>query len=209
MRLVLGDDHGMFLEALRSALTFLGHEIVAVSQDAEQVVELVSRYQPDVCVLDVAFPASSGLEAAETIRLQEPGVNLLLLTGSATPAVWEAYDSFVVDGIVNKTCDIEVLDTAIRQVEKGERAVEGWTREPSRLHPAHTQLGRLTDRERQVLDFLVQGASTTKIATELGVSANTVRTHVQNVLHKLGVHGRGKAARLAVDSALTLGSLPG
>lgn len=211
MRLVLCDDHGMFLDALTSALARRGHEILAVSQDPERLVDMVAEHQPDVCVLDVAFTGSSGIDAAAALRRREPAAAILLLTGTITEAVWQAYEAMIVDGIVNKACDIDVLQAAISRIGKRERVVEGWTRLPARARPAaQRQLESLTNREREVLEFLVGGASTETIALQLGVSSNTVRTHVQNVLHKLGVHGRGKAAMLAAHSTpVDLASLPG
>lgn len=202
MKLVLCDAHAMFLEALTTALTRLGREIEAVSQDADHVVDLVVEHQPEVCVLDVSFAGSSGLDAAVKIRGRAPAVKVLLLTGAATEEVWGAYDSRVVDGVVNKVCDIDLLQTSISRVARGERVVEGWLREGVRHQQNTPQREGLTDRERQVLELLVEGATTQTIAKELDISGNTVRTHVQNLLHKLGVHGRVKAANMAVARRL-------
>ena len=202
MRLVLCDDHDMFLDALMTALTGLGREIQAVSQHADEVVDLVVQHQPEVCLLDVMLGCGgSGLDAAVSIREQAPEVKVLLLTGAANDDVWDAYDRRVVDGVVNKVCDIDVLQTSISRVARGERVVEGWLRP---LPPAGSreEADCLTERERQVLTFLVDGASTAMIAVELGISSNTVRSHVQNLLHKLGVHDRTKATRMALSQHL-------
>lgn len=209
MSLVLADDHDMFLEALMTALTGLGEEIDAVSQDADRVVDLVVTYRPEVCVLDVKFTATSeleGLNAAALIRDRAPEVKVLLLTGAAGDEVWSAYDDRVVDGVVNKLCDIDVVQTSIGRVARGERVVEGWPGCPPE-RPAEGWERRwgyepLSERERQVLQLLAEGAGTHRIAHTLGVSANTVRTHVQNVLHKLGVHDRSKAVRVALSRGL-------
>lgn len=203
MKLVLCDDHDMFLNALMTVLRGMGREIQAVSQDADQVVDLVVQYQPEVCVLDVKLPGRSGIDAAAQIRDRAPDVKLLLLTGAATEAVWNAYDCRVVDGVVNKVCAIEVLQTSISRVARGERVVEGWLRPPEPTEPTDARHGGpLTDRERQVLELLADGASTQRIADELDVSGNTVRTHVQHLLRKLGVHHRGKAVSQAVEMEL-------
>jgi DNA-binding NarL/FixJ family response regulator len=191
----------MFLDALVCALSARGHQILAASGDPEDAVELVLLHRPDLCVLDVGFAGRSGLDAVADIRRADSDTSILLLTGAATDAVWLAYDNFAVDGVVNKVCDISVLEAAINRITAGDRIVEGFRR---RAAPRHTfpRAGALTRREQQVLELLVKGASTETIATEMGVSGNTVRTHVQNVLHKLGVNGRGKAAQVAVERAL-------
>lgn len=205
MSLVLCDDHDMFLESLVTALTGVGEEIDAVSQHADEIVDLVVEHQPDVCVLDVMFTGSPRLDAAELIRDRAPAVKLLLLTGNATREVWRAYDARVVDGVLNKVCDIEVLQSTINRVAGGERVVEGWARGATDFRDDGAEGAALTERECQVLDGLIDGASTQAIADELGISTNTVRSHIQNLLRKLGVHGRGKAVNMALSGLLDHG----
>lgn len=201
MRLVLCDDHNMFLDALMTALTRLGLKIQAVTRHVDQVVPLVVEHQPDVCLLDVAFQGGSGLESAALIRDRAPQVKVLLLTGAATDEVWQAYDRRVVDGVVNKVCDINVLQRSINRVANGERVIEGWPL-PSPSVEHQREADTLTGRERQVLELLVDGATTPLIAGELGITDNTVRTHVQSILHKLGVHDRSRATRMALSMRL-------
>lgn len=207
MRLVACDDHGLFLDALVMVLTELGHDVVAATESLDEAVSQTAAKQPDVCLLDVAFGGRSRMDAVSLIRRDEPLVGLLLLTGMASEDVWCAYDAGAVDGVVNKVCGIEVLERAIHAVASGERVVEGFTRRP-RPPVLHSQPrpDRLTEREREVLRLLTRGVSTDQMARELGVSINTVRTHVQNVLHKLGVNGRSKAVHLALT--MDLASLP-
>ena len=201
MRLVLCDDHNMFLDALMTALTQLGLEIQAITRHADQVVPLVIKHQPEVCLLDVMFQSGSGLDSAALIRERAPRVKVLLLTGAATDEVWQAYDQRVVDGVVNKVCDITVLQASINRVANGDRVVAGWS-QPSTSGEPRGEADTLTCRERQVLELLVDGATTPLIAGELGISDNTVRTHVQNILHKLGVHDRSRATRMALSMRL-------
>jgi DNA-binding NarL/FixJ family response regulator len=200
MSLVLCDDHGMFLDALSMALTARGHRVLATSHDPDEVVRLVRETRPRGCVLDVSFGGRPRIEAAGAVRAAHPKTAVLVLTGADTPDVWGAFHDRVVDGVVSKGCDVEVLDRSIRRVLDGERVVEGWAR-----IPAVTQddgIEPLTDREREILRLIVQGVSTQVMADSLGVSSNTVRSHVQNVLRKLRVHHRSKAARYAVESGL-------
>ena len=198
MRLVLCDDHGVFLGALVTALTHLGREVRAVSVRADQVADLVVEHQPEVCLLDVMFKGTARLDAAAQVRHRAPHVKILLLTGAATPEVWDAFERQKVDGVVNKLCGMDVLHRSITRVARGERVVEGWPQHQHSGPDDYAPAEDLSGRERQVLELLVEGASTQKIADQLGVSGNTVRTHVQNLLHKLGVHDRTKAVSTAL-----------
>ncbi len=207
MTVVLCDDHAMFLEALQWALEARGQKVLATVDDPAEVLAVVQRERPEVCVLDVSFRTSSGLEAAAMLREAVPDIPIMLLTGSGEGDVWAALDSGLVDGVVNKTCPIEVIDAAIARVAAGESVVEGLRRTVPRRQSAPMDL--LTQREREVLDMIVDGLDTGGMAGSLGVSENTVRTHVQGVLGKLGVHRRTKAVQIALAHRdLTSGTDP-
>jgi two-component system, NarL family, nitrate/nitrite response regulator NarL len=203
MRVILCDDHEMFLEALTSALSDLGHDVVAVSTDATEIVDLAVGRQPDLCVMDASISGRSALDVAARVRDRAPAVKVLLLTSSVTSEVWEAYDQDRVDGVVGKVCGIDLLQTSIIRLAKGDRVFEGWLREADAVddRPAHSEQV-LTDRERQVLELLADGATTSVMSAKLGISSHTVRTHVKHVLRKLGVHGRVEAANLVVARRL-------
>jgi DNA-binding NarL/FixJ family response regulator len=193
----------MFLDALASVLRSRGHDVTATTQDLSVAVEIVGREHPDVLMLDVWFSAGSGVETAAAVRRSNPSTAILLLTAAADEQVWSAFDNHLIDGVVNKVCGIETIDGAIRRVQQGDRVVEGWRRHRVvQQTPSQKLAAALTTREHEVLDLMVHGGSTTAMAATLGVSEHTVRTHVQNVLRKLGVHGRGKAARVAIDMGI-------
>jgi DNA-binding NarL/FixJ family response regulator len=202
MSLLLCDDHHMFLDALSTALTARGHDVVAVTDNPLAMPDRVEACRPDGCVVDVRFHGRPELGAVAELRRRAPGIPVLLLTGACDAEVRAAYDSGLVDGVVNKACDVAVLDAALRRVLAGGRAVEGCLAVVPAPHPAVSAFDQLTDREREVLAMITHGATTEAMALTLGVSANTVRSHVQNVLHKLGVHHRTKAAAVAVELGL-------
>ena len=195
MRLLLGDDHRMFLDALSRGLAVRGHEVVGATEHVDSLVDLAECLHPDVCVLDVDFGGRSVLKPASTIRQQHPEIGLLLLSGAATTEVWLAYENHLVDGVVSKLCDLSLLNRAIERVWAGGRVVEGLARPASPRRP-FGDATRLSARERAIVSLLARGASTDEMAAELGVSTHTVRTHVQSVLRKLGVNSRAKAATL-------------
>ena len=202
MRLVLGDDHRMFLDALTAGLESRGHDVVGCSDRVDDLVGVVEEGQPDLCVLDVDFGGRSVLGTAATIRERHPEISLVLLSGEAPAEVWSAYEAGVVDGVVNKLCDLSALNRALERVRAGERVVERFAR-PVRPRRSTCEAARLSGRESAVMSLLVQGASTEEMATELGVSTHTVRTHVQSVMRKLGVNSRTKAASMGVALGLS------
>ncbi len=197
MRLLLGDDHVMFLEALRDGLVRRGHEVIGSCEEVDGLVEAVDLHRPDLCVLDVNFAGRSVLEATAVIRERDPGVALVLLAGYAPSDVWAAFERGRVDAIVNKLCDISVLDRTLHRVMAGERLVERFRRPaPS---PSDSRCAALTERELAVMGLLAQGASTSEMAAQLGLSDQAARSLTRTVLRKLGVTSRNKAASLAVE----------
>jgi DNA-binding NarL/FixJ family response regulator len=202
MRLAVCDDHRLFADALSAALVRRGHEILATTAEPEVLLDELSRHQADLCLLDVDFRHGSGVEVADRLRLVAPTTAVLLLTGTCNDQVWDAYERRAIDGIVNKVSAFVVLEEAIRRVAGGERVVEGWSAPRSRTPPGRGAADAVTARENEVLQLVVQGLSTETMADRLGVSTHTIRTHVQNVLRKLGVHGRGKVARAGVEAGL-------
>ncbi len=201
MSLLLCDDHDMFRDSLAEVLTSLGHEIVDSVAGPERLVDRVARHQPRTCLLDVCFQGEERLDVARRVREASPGTTLLVLTGTVSPAAWSAFKDGLLQGVLSKTIDVPRLDTAIHRSLGGERVVEGWAL-PPRPETPDPLVEPLTDREREILRLIVEGVSTEMMATTLGVSSNTVRTHVQHVLRKLQVHHRGKAARRALDRGL-------
>src|SRR4051812_5097214 len=229
MRVAIYDGFTMFREALTMALVSAGFEIVGCANEPVALATLVSDLRPDACVLTDTPGAEARFSAALQVRRGRPaprppptaprgagplfagalrgrGVRpapgLLLLTDVGNIEAQRAYDGGVVDAVVSKTCDVDVLDKAIRRVLVGERVLEGWSPPAVPPRSAVTSLSRLTDREREVLTLIAGGASTSVMSMELGVSVNTVRTHVQSVLDKLNVHHRTMAARVAVEHGL-------
>lgn len=202
MSLALCDPHGMFVDALAVALADRGHEIAGTVSDVGRISELVDHWSPTVCVLGLGVQEAEALAAAEAIRSGHPEMAIVLLCGGGSAGAWTALDAGTVNAIVDKRCDIATLDKTIHRAGEGESVVEGCSR-PVGARSGPSPLDYLTDRERDVLRLIVAGLSTQRMSATLGVSTNTVRTHVQHVLAKLGVDRRSKAIRVAVELGLT------
>jgi DNA-binding NarL/FixJ family response regulator len=200
MRLAICDEQWLFASVLATALAQHGQMIVLTTDQPAVMVNTAAEVRAEICVLDIVTASPSALEVAEQLATLDSRPAVVLLTDSCQDGVWDAYDKGLFQGVVNKACAFPVLLAAIDRVAGGERVSEGWQRPERR--PDHGVVDALTSRELEVLRLVVRGQSTQLMADELGVSRHTIRTHVQQILRKLGVHGRGKIARAAAAAGL-------
>lgn len=212
VRILLADAHSLFREALSAALA--GQPDLAVVAEAEDGLEAVgeaTRMEPEVAVLDADLPNCEGVRAARLIRERVPGCRVVLLAAEEEQdTLADAIDAGV-NAYLTKASPLADLVDAIRAVHRGDTLV------PARMlgglldrlvnrrreqSDAVRRMGRLTPREREVLALLAQGGDNDSIARDLVISPQTARTHIQNVLVKLGVHSRLEAAAVAIRNGL-------
>lgn len=209
--LVIGDDHSVFLDAMSAVLIQRGYQ-VTVARSVRDTIESVRRKQPDVCLIDRHFAGDSGITAIGPMLAASGRTKILVLSADPdTEGIRQALQAGA-SGYLHKTRGVAALTRAIERVQRGEVVVDvpkpRPARERARSDDARRLAAFLTARERECLNLLVEGLDTSGIATKLGVSAATVRTHVQSVLTKLGVHSRLEAASYAVRFGL-LDDAPG
>jgi two-component system nitrate/nitrite response regulator NarL len=214
--LVLGDDHGVFLDAMAAVLGQHGCT-VTVSRTIEGTLEAVQQGKPDICLLERYFAGTDSLGVVGELLGASPDTKILVLGADpGTDGVLRALQSGAV-GYLHKTRGIAAVIRAIHRVRRGEVVVDvppvkAEQRLKQRNDP-HQLASYLSRRERDCLSLMVEGLDTSAMAARMGVSRATVRTHVQAVLSKLGVHSRLEAASLAVRfqllSADRTGSAPG
>jgi len=210
-RVLIVDEHTLFAEAIRSALEAAGVIVAGVSETAEDAVTSVLRTRPDLVLMDVALSNQSGLLAGRRILKEWPDAKILALTALEERHVAEEALRIGFRGYLTKHTPIAQFVNSVRAVLDGQLIM------PHRLRPARRQAAEhedaelrgahLTPREREVLTLLARGANGREIAAELGISRNTVRTHVQSILTKLQVHSRLEASTFAVRHGLM--ALPG
>lgn len=198
VKLVVNASPTLFLESLTRALVGHGHTVQGASGDALAASALVSRFGSDLCILD-AVEGAPWLEAARRLRDRAPDVKVVVLRNGHSTAIRRAYDARVVDAVVDRGCVFEQLDATLLRTVRGDRCVAEYYRTPTEPTGPSTVL---TPRERQVLELLVRGATTYAIADDLHISPYTVRTHVQGLMRKLGVHERGRAVSVALAQNL-------
>lgn len=208
MRIVLCDDHCLLIEAFAGALASRGQEVVALATTPEDGYRAVAELAPDVCVLDLFFPKGSGLEVAAKIATEYPDCKVLILSAHGDPELVREALAAGAAGFVLKEQSIEGILHALDRVAAGETAVNpsllrsAIRAPPGREGGSSDRLQFLTGREREALCMIAGGESTKEIARAMGVSHSTARTHVQNVLTKLGVRSRLQAAALVAKEGL-------
>lgn len=193
MSVLLCDDHVLFADALADALRLVGHEVSAVLSDPDALPAAVELGRPELCLMGVLYQGAYRLDAAINVRRHSPDTVVVLLTATNQAPMWEALEAGVIQGIVAKHCGLRELDRLIRRALSGRRAIGGLV-PPQRRRPPEI---RLTARETQILSLLDAGLSTDAMADRLGVSAHTVRSHVQGLLQKLNAPNRVHAVQRA------------
>jgi two-component system nitrate/nitrite response regulator NarL len=198
MLIVLCDDHVLLVEALASLLRAAGHTVLTAGSP-DRGTQLVTEHRPDVCVMDVGFPVGSGLEALAKIRESSPSTRVLMLSAADDAETIATAVDLGAAGYVGKDVGVTDIIRAVERVHDGETVlgpkVARALARRSEVDPddIHWLVAFLTRREREVLRRIVMGQSTTEMAKSMSISRSTARTHVQNVLQKLGVHSRLQA----------------
>jgi two-component system response regulator DesR len=153
---------------------------------------MLQQLQPDILVTDIEMPGLSGLELAQRIARQQLPIKVVIVTTFARSGFLRRALDAGVCGYLLKDAPAERLADALRQVQRGGRAID-----PQLALDAWSQADPLNDRERQVLRLSGDGRSASEIATQLGLSHGTVRNYLSECIGKLGVANRIEAYRLA------------
>ena len=204
MRLVLCDDNRNFCEALAVALEARGHRALAIATTADESIAAVARHQPDACLLDLRFHSGGdGLGAARLIRDQYPETAVLVMSGGGGKATSLTAGKIGVAGVFGKDQELDRIAAALDVIAAARSAPgAGPSADPAPqpgAQPERDLLAVLTPRETEVLKRITAGQSTRKMACEMNVTTETLRTYVKNVLGKLGAHTRLEAAALASE----------
>jgi two-component system nitrate/nitrite response regulator NarL len=213
VNLVICDDHRLFTDALARVFTARSWHVSACAVDPAHAVAVVATERVDTCLMDLTFAdGDSGIQGITAIRAASSDTKVIVLTASRDPLlIMQAVDAGA-DAIVFKDDDIEHI-VEIAERGAGDVSAQQLARVRARTlrHEAITSrnsssqdLARfLTDREREVLEHLVRGESSKQLAQRMGITYSTARTHIQNILGKLGVHSRLEAVAFAVEHGLT------
>lgn len=192
IRIVIAEDQGMMLGALGSLIGMEDDmEVVGMARNGEEAVQLVQAEKPDVCIMDIEMPVKTGLDAAEALKGFP--VKIIMLTTFARSGYFERARKAGVRGYLLKDSPFEELVASIRQIVEGRRiyapelvdiAFEDYRENP------------LTKRENEVLKLVAEGKTTKEIASELYLTAGTVRNYISTIFEKLEVSNRIEAISL-------------
>lgn len=210
MRILIVDDHALFRDGLRSLLTARDLEVVGEAGDGKEAIRLAWELKPDIVLMDLMMPEMDGLEATKRLAAELPEIKVIVLTAADDDAkLFEAIKSGA-KGYLLKNLESSEFFELLEGVSRGEPALtpalarkllDEFARAPSRREREDPDA--LTDREREVLELMVEGTTTNrKLAKTLGVSENTVKFHVRNILDKLHLHNRAEVVGYALRHRL-------
>lgn len=205
---LIADDHRTFAEALRIALARERDlRVVGVVSDGQAAADWVDRDRPDVVLMDVEMPGTDGIEATRRIRDAAPAVHVIMLTAHEDDLVLARALEAGAVGYLSKTEGIDQVPRAVRlayreepvvPVDEARRLLRHLRHRRSQEATERQRVDRLTPRETEILRRMAEGLTPDRISETLGISPHTLRTHVQNVLMKLGVHSKMEALTLAI-----------
>jgi DNA-binding NarL/FixJ family response regulator len=209
LRILLADDQVVALRGAMLYMSALGFDVCATVDDPRRLARVFAQTRPDVVVIEITMGGrASALGEVASVVAIDAAAKFLVLTSDLNPVAVEAALEHGCIGVAPKTCSVDALGTAVRTVARGERY----------LHPraiaallqsrysseAKGASRALSPRELSVLACVAEGLTNNEIGTELGIAADTVKTHIARVLEKLGARDRTQA----VSRALRMGLFP-
>lgn len=210
LRVLLGDDHVLILDGLRSALQSQ-YEIVGLAKDGRALVKEAERLQPDLVIIDISMPLLNGFEAAKQIKKSLPQSKLIFLSQHLNPAYLKQALRLGASGYVLKSGATEELQQAISIAARGKTYITPafgedvisrlWNREGELSEEAE----ELTDRQREILQLIVEGRGNKEIADLIHVSVKTVEFHRARIMAKLGVKSVAELTKVALQQGLIPG----
>ena len=195
MRVVVADDVLLMREGITRVLEGSGHEVVGLAADVPGLLAVVDAHKPDLVIIDIRMPPThtiEGLQAAERIAVEHPGIGILILSQYIEPeyatSLLAEYPEGVGYLLKERIFDPAVLTDALRRIAERECVIDPTI--VSRLMQRKRRndpLAALTEREREVLGLVAEGLSNTAIARRLVVTERTVEAHTTQIFSKLGL----------------------
>jgi two-component system, NarL family, response regulator LiaR len=205
IRIMLVDDHAMVRRGLATFLkVFDDMQLVGEAENGEAAVQLCAEALPDVILMDMTMPMMDGVAATRAIRQKFPHVQIIALTSFKEGKIIKNALEAGAIGYLLKDISADDLAWAIRAAHTG-RATLSPEAAQSLVESANQPPApglNLTEREREVLSLMVEGLNNTQIAGRLTVSPSTIKSHVSNILSKLGVASRTEAVTLALRNGI-------
>jgi NarL family two-component system response regulator LiaR len=204
-KILLVDDHNVVRSGLaKFLLVNKDFKLVGEASDGAEAVQMVSLRQPDVVLMDLMMPGMDGITATREIHKKFPQVKIIALTSFAEQNMVQGALQAGAIGYLQKNVTAKELGNAIRSACAGRMILSPEATQALAQSVAQPQIPgeQLTERERDVLRGMVDGLNNNEIAERLVVSLGTVKFHISNIFHKLGVDSRVEAVKLAIEQKL-------
>jgi two-component system response regulator NreC len=211
IRILVVDDHKLFRQGIVGLLESQGDiEVVGQAGSGNEALAAAVELSPNVVLMDISMPGTSGLTAAVEIKARSPTANVLILTiHDREDYLFQALRAGA-SGYVLKGADIHDLLDAVRSAYRGEvylyptatKALVADYLRRARAGEDRAGYDGLTDREREILHLIAQGKTTPEIAAELTLSPHTVQTHRDHIMTKLGLHSKAALIKYAIEKGL-------
>jgi DNA-binding NarL/FixJ family response regulator len=198
-RLAIVDDHEALREGLEALLTEEDLEVVGSAGNAAAALDLVEHARPDVALVDIGLPDGSGIELTRLLLARRPELRIVLYTGETDADLLSQGLDSGARGYALKAGPMRELVAALVQVAAGGTYVDPRLYGLLLSERVTARVSQLSPRERQVLQLMAEGRTADAVGGQLGVSVETVRTHVRNAARKLQARNRVHAIALALD----------
>jgi len=222
MRILLADDHGLFVEGLQNLLQAGGYEVIGAAYDGLEALQLARSLHPDLIFMDIRMPKCNGLEATRLIKTELPEIQIVMLTTSAEDAdLFEALKSGA-NGYLLKNLKAEQLFDYLAGLERGEaplsrelsaRLLHEFSQQAVELDGLKDPVGfnkssgsdtgeELTSRQLEILEMVAGGLSYKEAGAALHISENTVKYHMGEILQRLHAKNRAQVVAYALQTGL-------
>jgi DNA-binding NarL/FixJ family response regulator len=207
IRVLIADDHQVMRRGVRAVVEMIPDwEVCGEASTGRDAVEMAERIQPEIVIMDVSMPELNGLEATRQIRKISPNTEVLMFTGLETEEMVRQVFEAGARSYILKTDGREQLESALRSLAEhkpyfttkiGEILFARFLQGKTRVDDEAAE-GRLTDREREIVQLLAEGSSNKEVADTLGISVKTVETHRAAVMKKLKFKSFSDLVRYAI-----------
>jgi DNA-binding NarL/FixJ family response regulator len=200
-RILLVDDHTLFLEGLRRLLE-PEFDVVGAAEDGRALLRAAGELQPDVILTDISMPMLNGIDAMRHLREVSPRAKVIFLSMHAESTMVKRAFQAGASGYILKRAASPELVTAIRDVLEGRHFVSSGVRQPPATVEPLANEGVLTPRQREVLQLIAEGCTVKEAAAILNLSCKTVEFHKYQIMDRLGVHTTAELTKYAVKNGL-------
>jgi NarL family two-component system response regulator LiaR len=204
IRIMIVDDHAVVRSGLSAFLTVMPDlEMVGEAENGEQAVVRAELLKPDVILMDLMMPVMDGVSAIQAIKRKTPSIQVIALTSFQEDELVQNALKAGAIGYLMKNVSARELAAAIRAASDGKMTLSPEAAQ-ALVHATQTasESDDLTEREREVLRWMVEGLNNAEIAERLVVSISTVKYHISNIFVKLGVDNRVAAVTLAIQKKI-------